>query len=655
MKIPSNNIWTQTNEGDISGILHSTRNVTLDTPGKIRLSEKTITIHNTASNLSAGFGLAIVYFNDQYVIVGTDGIKDFDLFGADTTSTGIDPTPSVYGDGIIFNNLLHVTTNNNLSSWDGSIWTNSLESNTSNVPHPMEIFDSLTTFKLAIGNGNTVKLIDASYNNATAVLTLPSQYIVTTLAYRNGYMYVGTRNIYGGQAAIFIWDGNGNNANYEVNVSGNWVYSIKPYRNSVCAILSSGELIYVNGTVADRLGALPVFFMPSVDWQGTTDDDTPRVFHRGMITDGDLIYLNVNAIVETGLSGEYLPGFESGIWVFDPANGLYHRASTNYMDKYVIDDGLSVTDSVITTSNDHYLKTGDSVVFQSIGGLDGTNTGTKFYVSVQSPNSIKLALTRRALQDGDFLEITGTADSDDKLVYSPNREYFQYARVTSGAIAIPTTNAERFRNWSTPIIWSAGSQDFNITTQRQSINILADSYNVGFFETQRIYSDNIEQSWKKLYTFLDGLNLDNEEVIVKYRTGEENGYPTNAFLAVWEAPNKLNLEKVDNAYVKEGDEVMIVDGYGRGYSAHVISLEESSAILSLTLDESVGTNNQSCRVSFTNYQKTTPESLETKIKSYLTSTIDKQSPWIQVKVEMRGFETAVNMLDLSNAVQKNKA
>ena len=64
-------------------------------------------------------------------------------------------------------------------------------------------------------------------------MTLPAQYIVTTLAYRNGYLYVGTKNIYGDEAKVFIWDGATANADYEVPIGGSWVFSLKINNDTV--------------------------------------------------------------------------------------------------------------------------------------------------------------------------------------------------------------------------------------------------------------------------------------------------------------------------------------------------------------------------------------------------------------------------------------
>ena len=652
MKIPSNRIWTQTNEGDALGVLHSTRNITLETTGKARLSQKAITIltPDFPESNNINYGLSIVYYDDTYIIVSSDGTRTFDLEGTVATLAGTDPTASIYGDGIIFNGLLHVTSSTDLHSYNGSAWTNGLETNTGSVPHPMEIFDALTTFKLAIGNDNTVKLLDSSYNNSTAVLTLPSQYIVTTLAYSNSYLYVGTRNKNGGDAKIFIWDGNGNNANYEVPVSSNWVYSVKPYKGSVCAVTAAGELIYINGTTPERLAGFPIFYNPTVRWQGNTGGDIARVFNRGVITDGDTIYINVNAKVETDTNKEYLPGFESGIWVYSPNNGLYHRASTNYQDTYVKDATLAVSDDTITTTVAHKLKTGDSVMFTNISGLS-LNTLTIYYVKVISTTEIKLALSRESLKAESYLEITGTPTVSDILLYTPNTEYYQYGRVSSGAIAKPTSQDSYFLNWSTPIIWAASAQTTDMVSTSFAVNILADSWNIGFLETQRIYSDNIEQSWKKFHSFIDGLKLDSEEVIVKYRV--EEGYETQAILGTWLDTQTINFALNEAPFLKVGDEAMIVDGYGRGYSAHITEVNPSSSTMSVVLDESIGLANENMRVSFTNYKKSTVHTIEDEIKNYLTATIDKQAPWVQGKAELRGFGIAVNQFDLSNAVQKS--
>lgn len=656
MKIPSDNRWTQLNEGDVFGVLHRTRNIDLNTPGKAKLGLKPIAL-TTSASLGVGYTLAIPYFNGKYHAVTTDETIAFDLEGAAANATGINPSFSIYGDALVFNDVLHVTIANNLSSYQGTTWTNSLASLTNDVPHPMCIFDSNPTYKLAIGNDDTVKLYDTSYNASATVLTLPSQYVVTTIDYNNGFLYIGTQNKYDGEAAIFTWDGNTANANTLIPVSGNWVYSVKAYKNTVAAMLSSGELVAVSGASTIRLSALPIFYEQGAIWQGTLNSGVPRVFHRGMLVDGDDIYVNVEALVDEGLSADYMPGFESGIWQYTPETGLNHFASSIY-DVTVTDSSLSVTDSVITTSAAHNLKTGDSVVFSGTSGLSGISTGVKYYVTVVSSTTIKLSTSRYGVQNGNTVTITGTADSGDILEYTPNTEYFQYARVSSGAITKPTAYDGYFKNLSTPIIWGASTQDTDIADRRYALYALSDAYNVGVIETQRIYTQNIKQAWNKLMVFLDGLHLDNEKIVIKYKKDNELGKPTKAMLGVWQSTtvinsNPSNYDEFDWNDTQIGDEVVILDGGGRGYSAHVESIDTSSSVFSIEVDEAIGVADKPCRVMFTDFKKAgtiTNGREEQSIGNAQLNTI--KSGWVKFKLELRGFQTEIAQLDLENTKDK---
>lgn len=656
MRIPQDKRWIQLNEGDDFGVLHRTRNMDLNTPGKVRLSLKPVAL-TTSDTLNIGYPLAMPYFNGKYHAITSDDAVAFDLEGAAADPTGTEPTFSIYGDALVFNNLLHATISDNLSSYQGTTWTNSLASLTASVPHPMAIFDSNPTYKLAIGNGNQVKVYDTSYNASATILSLPTQYIVTSIDYNNGFLYVGTRNQNGGDAAIFTWDGSTANADTLIPVSGNWVYSVKSYKNTVCAITSAGELVAVSGAATIRLAALPIFYENNVIWQGTLDSGKPRVFHRGMVVDGDDIYINVDALIDEGLSSDYLPGFESGIWQYTPETGLNHFTSSVY-DTAVTDTGLSVTDSVITTSATHNLKSGDAVVFSATNGLSGVSTGVKYYVVVESSTTIKLAASREGVKNGNTVTITGTANSGDILEYTPNTEYFQYARVSSGAITKPTAHDSYFKNLSTPIIWGASVQDTDIAARRFAILALSDAFNVGTVETQRISASNIKQAWTQLLTEIDGVRLDDEEIVVKYQREVELGYPSKAFLGVWLDASTINsnpdnYDEFDWNYIKVGDEAMIIDGAGRGYSAHVTAIEQSSSIFSVSIDESIGVADKPCRVVFTNYKKAgVISNVRQDISLGNAQLIAIKSGWVKFKLEMRGFNISLNSLLLESSIDK---
>jgi hypothetical protein len=646
MKIPSEHKWSQNNEGDIFGTLHSTKNVTFDDYGKVTLSKKSFSFFNSVVGADFGYLLSAVYYNDEYIFVTHDDIYSGSLTNTAISAISSTPATGLNSDAIVFNSLLHVTTDTQLSTWNASSWTNTRlpVALTADVPHPMTIFESQATYQLAIGNGNKVQTYDTSYNANSTVLILPSTQRVTTISYRNGYLYVGTKHLNGGEAKIYIWNGSGSAAQYEVPVGAEWVFAMTPYRTTVAAITSKGMLGIVSGSDFVKLDALPIYYKPDMRWQGSGGLLTNgKVFNRGIATVGDRIYLNIEGEIAQG----FMPEMHSGLWVYDPRVGLYHRSSSSPT-IYVKDNALSVTNSVITTTVAHKLKDGDGVQFTSISGLTGVTDDVVYYVKVLSTTTIKLAKSRSMLIEEDYLTINGTATSDT-LMYIPNVDFGDtYNTVTSGAI-LPLVSSDSVENlWASEILWGSRVDDIDGNAV-YTANLFCPSYNVGVFETQRIYSPNVNQSWNDFNSYIDGFTVDTEKFILKHRgdTKEE----TKAMKGVWTATNIFNSDSTRINQdpwedVKEGDELVIVSGYGRGYSVHVTNVNRDSAtVVVITVDEEIGTVGEVFEAFATNYKK---EQSHTPDGDDIAGGVDTSSGWVQLKAELRGFEIAVAINDLSN-------
>jgi len=288
MKIPTEHKWSQTNEGDIFGTLHSTRNVTFDDYGKLTLSKKAFNVVNSVvDSANLGYILSLSYYDSSYIAVTQDDIFQINLTTVGLSAIASSPATGQNSDGIIFNSLLHVTTDTQLSTWNGSSWTNSRlpVALTSSVPHVMEVFESQPTYSLAIANGNKVQTYDTSYNANTTVLTLPSYQQVTTMRYRNGFLYVGTKHINGGEARVYIWNGNGTAAQYEVPVGCSWVFAMTPYKNTVAVVTSQGLLGLISGSELVPLSAFPVYYHSGLKWQGSSGLLlNGKVFNRAIVS-----------------------------------------------------------------------------------------------------------------------------------------------------------------------------------------------------------------------------------------------------------------------------------------------------------------------------------------------------------------------------------
>lgn len=647
MKIPSNKVWTQLNEGEFTGILNNSHNIELDSAGQLRLSRRGVAIASSFDDADLENVVALPYFDGDYIAVTTDRLFRGGLLGSNWSEiTDFTPSTTLNSDAIVFNNRLVVTTNSNIDDWDGDTDDDTgLESLTGSVPHPMAIFDSQPTYKLAVGNGNTVKILDTSYTASATVLTLASQFIVTTLAYRAGFLYVGTQTNDGSEARVFIWNGDGTNAQYEVPVGCEQVYSVTPYGTSIAAVTSKGQILSIVGSSTQQLAAFPVFYEPKALWQG--DGGAPKVFHRGMVAVGSSLYINIEGDLDTG----FLPNMKSGLWVYNPNVGLYHTA-TSTADTLVNDSSLTLSDSTLTTSANHNLRDGDVVQFVTVSGLTGVSVNYPYYVKVISNNEIKLSLTRKGLLNSRHVTIGGTPGGSDNLAYFPNTSYgSQISR--AGAVTLSTINETAKEAFATEVLWSARTTSETGATV-YTVNIFHDSNNFGSFTTQRITSDNIMQSWKEIYSFLDGLLSEEDSVVVKYQT-KPCDRPM-ILSGVWADANTINSNESKEFAawfdIEEGDEVVLYNGAGQGKTAHVTGISNSSGTYSITLDENWGTANQAVDIYYTNFKKIGEYSKGNKEgKEYIKNVLQSvASVWIKIKIEMRGTDIAVNQFELANSI-----
>ena len=652
MKIPQNNQWVQTNQGETLGVLHSTQNMMLNEAGYIELSPKSFSVYNSDDDSEFNHIQAIKYFNGAYHVVTSNEPFSLDLNAGTVTKLSAAPVLSTNSDAIVFNSKLYVTQDSNFCNYNGSSWTTSLGSLTSGSPHPMTVFDSNPTYKLAIGNVNTVKTYDTSHNANSTVLTLPSQFTVTCLEYRSGFLYVGTRSESSDEARVFIWNGSGTNAQYEVPMGAQWVFSLTPYGNTVAAITDTGELSIINGTSRQRIAALPVYYANEVRWLVDSTPTFGRVHFNGMVTQGNSIYINVDGDCSHG----FLPEMKTGVWEYNPNTGLNHITSYN-TDKYVIDSSLSITDSVITTSAAHNLKDGDSVSFSAVSNLTGVDNRVTYYVKVMSTTTIKLALSRQAIDDARYITISGTPDTSDKLVYIPNTDWYNDNIDNIGAIASVSYKEQQLANWPSNILFGATTNDKDLATF-YTLNALYDGYNIGTFSTQRTMSPNITQSWQELYTFLDGIKFSNEKVIVKKKTRFEADKTKHVLRGVYKDVNVINSYSVtqdedDWSQIEEGDELTLVDGYGRGQTVHVSSVVQNTNTYKITIDESIGTAASYVYFYYDNWKKVGEVTSEELKNGYIKSVMDgDHSPWTAVKLEIRGFGTKVYNFDLRNEKDK---
>lgn len=349
IKIPQNNLPTQINKGDIFGDIWASYGIDLiSSPGKIRLSPKTYVQY---SNEAGDYGdTDMVYpiafvtgafldstlrtwiLCDKYLFrttaVNTQGIPTYGAFTQDATTDTPSDLSHFYSDGIEFNGSLIVSKDTDLhkltaGTWTLSWWQGAGNLNqsalTSSVPTPLgKSFNNL----LLIGDANQVHAVDTSNNVTTGRLVFPVEYRVQWIRSSSTMVYIGCRNVNGGRAKVFAWDGGSVNYNYDYVFEGSESYSGVIKDEVPYTINERGQLLALTGSAFTEVARLPIAntdFNLSSNWAPTVN-----VCRNGMAVKDGRVHILLQASIGSDDSA-HLENQVSGIWCFDEDMGLFNR------------------------------------------------------------------------------------------------------------------------------------------------------------------------------------------------------------------------------------------------------------------------------------------------------------------------------------------
>lgn len=647
MRIPSDNQWKQTNRGDIFGVLNATRNVNFDYDGYLTLSKRPIAYYSSADNADFGYLCAILYFNSTYYFVTEDSVFSGEFSGSALTERDGHVGLSLGTDAVVWNSRLYVSGNTAIDyTSDGSTWNGTIGVTlTSTKHHPLCVFESQN--QLAVGNLNTVKTYNTSHS-LIQTLTLPANYEVTSIRYRNSYLYIGTKEMNGGEAKLFIWDGAGSSAQYAISCGSNWIFSMCEYGESVAVVTNLGQLLILSGNELVELANFPIYSYPDKIWQTSNGFAIGgKVFNRGMVADGKLIYI----VIDGSNAGDQVSEQISGLWCYDPAVGLYHKSLTNS------DEKLALTESSIDTSADTITfnaaldaETGDPILITNVGSVTGLTNSETYYIIKESSTTIGFARTRYDALNDHKIDLGGSLGSFAATA-NPLESIGELYDVNQGAVAVasPLTLPETI--WESGVIWGGRSNSI------YTVNTFSLSNNVGSFTTQKVYSENIKDAWNKLITFLSTLNFENEKVVVKYKTSERLSTPSQTISASWFDASHLQSTDTNSwNTIEVGDEITITSGTGCGYTAHVTEINQLGDLTwIMALDESIGVTSDTCTFTADNFKKInlSGSDSENSGDGFISSTIDTtSSTWVQFRIELRGYEIRIPFLELANSVYK---
>lgn len=670
------NGWQSVQGSDIRGSIIRSRNIDLSETGYVTLSRKPCTIFNEVAVTGTGSAsftdpVAIAADGTYYYIVTTTNVYGLTAsetgtsFAAVTTSGK--PTIVETSDALSYNGAIAVTggaTLHYLSSFNGAngggTWTQASDfSLSSSYPHPLCRIDTRRT--LAVGDGNVVKQTDAAAwtDDDDNVLTLPSEYEVTSMRFRGTKVGIGTRNVSGGNAMFFIWSGSGTSAESGWPVDAPWIYAVCEYGSSFAVLTSAGQLLRFNGGGFDVLANLPVYYTPHTWVANASSQQLGKAMNRGMWAIGDVIYFTIEG-EPRGLDapqGEKQPG---GLWVYDPSVGLHHRAGF-VAESYRSLSISTLASSIFTFSENHGCETGDAVWADTVSNIAALTEGRVYYAIRESATQFKLALSPSDAQEGRFIICSGTI-SGDKLAVETMSSVGSIGQVVPGPVFGFTKNLlSKF--FASEVFFSGNAYGPTMNGPLACLMSFGMGRNVGSIVTPKLYGAGITDVFQKIVSNIRGLNLETDQVVIKYRTKERFGLPTplrvsNSGTAVWVTPSQFTIDITgkDIQSIAVGDEVEITHGAGAGYTAHITAINNATTTWTIDIDESIpdiAASDQSDILidNWTKLVTITKDSADID-KGFHEETVGGEGAWVQFKIELRGRDVALNIVNVVNAVHK---
>ena len=660
--------WTCAQNGDGFGVLVATKNVDLDAEGYLCPAPRTVKMYGNTDSASFDGMHAVNYHDGEWWAFTDDANFTFNVGSTDATVDAETGNFTSSSDSVVYGATQWASRDNNAALYYRSTgaWSTLSASLTTSLPHPLCVFES--TQQIAVGNGSQVKLVstpDGTPSMSGTVLQLPAKYTVTTLCYSDSKLYVGTKSATG-DAFMFIWTGSGTSAQYGYPVPSNYVQSMAPYQSSVALLTAQGQILLFSGNGFNELANLPHYYS-GLDWaQGTS---SRHVGHRALAADGSLLYVNVGngrgaLPADFADKRDTVPdATPAGVYVYDPAVGLYHRHGPTQAKRYEESVGTASINSstdVITVSV--APATGTPVVFQQGGALGGVEQGRVYFTIKVSGTTVKLATTRANAVAATAVDITSVeASTLFYFWFFPETDFGQYVGSSAWSV-YPYRNED-----SGAQFWEASRLFFGGETARPtSLSVASEVLctavmsvpNRGYAVTAKVQAETVTEGLPNVFLRFRPLRTAEDKIVIKHRGVEKAGFPIRYASVTWTDGDTFTTTDTRFADVAEGHEIEVIAGRASGCLAHVSSISVNAGTYTVNLDESlpeVAASDVSY-VTADNWVKkqVITSSSETNAKGFASVPIASQDAvFHQLKVEVRGADFGIREIYVPSNAGRN--
>jgi hypothetical protein len=659
--------WRCAQNGDSFGVLVGTKNVDLDDEGYLKLAPRTVKMYGNDSDADFDRVVAVNCHGSSWWAFTDDDNFTFDVGATNATQDAETGAFASCSDALVYGTTQWASRDNSasLSYRSTGAWSTLAASLTTSKPHPLCVFASAQ--QIAVGDVNKVRLVttpDGTPGMSDTILTLPARFTVTSIAYSDSKLYIGTK-VSTGDAFLFVWDGATMSAQYGYPVSTNYVASVAPYESSVAILTAQGQILRFNGGGFDEIAALPHYYS-GLDWAQNTG--STHVGHRALAADGSLLYANVGNGSFAAPSGfadkrHAAPDMTpAGVWVYDPAVGLYHRHGPSQAKRYeetVASASIDAATDVITVAA--APATGTPVVFQQGGALGGVAEGTVYFTIKLSGTTVKLASTRALAALGTAVDITSVeAATSFFFWFFPETDFGQYLSENAWCVRPYRNEDQGAQFWEASRVFFGGetATATNLTASSECLNTAVFQIpNRGYMVTAKVQAEAITEGAPQAYVRFRPLATAEDKIVVKHRRAEKAGFPIRYASVTWTDGDTFTTTDTRFANVAAGHEIEVIAGRASGCLAHVSSISGTSTY-TVNLDESfpeVAASDVSY-VTVDNWEKkvTVTTATETNERGFASVPVNaRDAVFHQFKVELRGADVAVREIFVPTAEGRN--
>lgn len=677
--------WTVVQKSDKLPDIVSTRNLTFDNEGYVRLSKPTVSLYSEVDDADFGYpvNMGPATLAGQFMIATNEKQFQLDMYNSGaygvltvTEDAGLN-TPDNTSDGSYRADAVHFNeTFVYANPTDRKLYTHPLGS----LANDWTIRDTSATVEtgslvvcnfasknnIAVGNDNNVDVYSTSYTAGTA-LVIPEDFKVTGIAYNNGYVGITTHAAEAGRCYFFVWDGATAAANYSIEVPSATSFLVTPYGGTFAFVDGNGVVYRWSPGTLTPIAVFPVYMHSGVFITGGYGSVPQTPLNHSVVTEGELIHFNLSSVFSSATEDQdiFITEQHGGIWTYDPSVGLYHRHALTGT-KVVVD---TIATTSVNTSTDTITvaaapETGTPVRYSdgNSTAIAGLTNKTVYYTIKTGSTTVQLAETYNDAINGTEIDLTGTGNNSQTLQFYLKTDFGQSYKTDKkqGMIYIPHE-----RDITSDLYYQEmfyGSDCSTDTTTEYSVFgfVLQDTENRGYFITSKFMSQQLQDDWQKIFIKHSPLVNDTDKIVVKYRI--DNNKPLTRIKSAsdgtitWSDNNTFTTTDTQWANVMAGDEVEFIQGTGSGYLAHVSSISESSGTYTVNIDETIKnlTAAKTGRAVASRWKKLT--TLDNGIISnddgYSEITVGVKSKQIQFKIELRGEDVEVEEILVAHQLHK---